>query len=114
LADEPTGNLDTVTSAEILSLLEKLNQAGKTILLVTHEEEVAAHARRIVRLRDGLIQSDVRLRPVGAEPAEGPPPALTEAGTAGSFDLMARTARLGVKNLLLHPLRSLLTILGIC
>jgi ABC-type lipoprotein export system ATPase subunit/ABC-type antimicrobial peptide transport system permease subunit len=113
LADEPTGNLDSVTSGEILALLENLNQAGKTILLVTHEEEVAAHARRIVRLRDGMIQSDVRLRPVATEPgAEAPPPPV-ETGAAGALDLVKRTARLGMKNLLLHPLRSLLTILGI-
>ena len=62
LADEPTGNLDSVTTREILDLLERLNQAGKTIIMVTHEEDVAEHAKRIVRLRDGLLQSDVRLR----------------------------------------------------
>lgn len=62
LADEPTGNLDSVTTAEILNLLAKLNSNGKTIIMVTHEEDVALHARRIVRLRDGLVQSDVRHR----------------------------------------------------
>ena len=64
LADEPTGNLDSKTSDEILSLLERLNEAGKTIIMVTHENDVAEHARRIVRLRDGLIQSDQRHRPL--------------------------------------------------
>jgi len=59
LADEPTGNLDSVTTEEILKLLEQLNGEGKTIIMVTHENEVAARARRVVRLRDGLIQSDV-------------------------------------------------------
>ena len=113
LADEPTGNLDTATSAEILALLENLNQAGKTILLVTHEEEVAAHARRIVRLRDGLIQSDERIRPVTTDALAETSHSLAHPSTSGGFDQVLRTAKLGVKNLLLHPLRSLLTILGI-
>ena len=115
LADEPTGNLDTVTSTEILELLDTLNKDGKTIILVTHEEDVAAHARRIVRLRDGVIQSDTRLRPV--EPSQHAPQVGTivdhPPGTAEVLSLVLRTATLGVKNLLLHPLRSLLTILGI-
>ncbi len=61
LADEPTGNLDSVTTAEILALLDKLNADGKTIILVTHEDEVAHRAKRIIRLKDGAIQSDQRL-----------------------------------------------------
>lgn len=61
LADEPTGNLDSVTTAEILALLDRLNAAGKTIILVTHEDEVAHRAKRIIRLKDGAIQSDERL-----------------------------------------------------
>ncbi len=59
LADEATGNLDTKTSEEILALFEKLNNEGRTIIMVTHEDDVAGHARRIIRLRDGLLQSDV-------------------------------------------------------
>lgn len=58
LADEPTGNLDTKTSYEIMALFEELHRAGNTIIVVTHENDIAQHARRIVRLRDGLIESD--------------------------------------------------------
>lgn len=61
LADEPTGNLDSVTANEILTLMDRLNSEGKTIIMVTHEDDVAHHAKRIVRLRDGLLQSDVLL-----------------------------------------------------
>src|SRR5471032_2816861 len=59
LADEPTGNLDSRTGEEIMELFEQLYSQGNTIIVVTHEEDIARHARRIVRLRDGLIESDV-------------------------------------------------------
>jgi putative ABC transport system ATP-binding protein len=55
LADEPTGNLDTKTSHEIMALFEEIHKKGNTIILVTHEEDIAQHAKRIVRLRDGLV-----------------------------------------------------------
>lgn len=58
LADEPTGNLDTKTSIEIMGLLEEIHSKGNTIILVTHEEDIAQHAHRIVRMRDGLIEND--------------------------------------------------------
>jgi putative ABC transport system ATP-binding protein len=59
LADEPTGNLDTRTSDEIMGLLCELNEAGKTIIMVTHENDIAAWAKRVVRMRDGRIESDL-------------------------------------------------------
>ncbi len=58
LADEPTGNLDTKTSIEIMGLIEDIHAKGNTIILVTHEEDIALHAHRIVRMRDGLIEND--------------------------------------------------------
>ncbi|GAB4396522.1 MAG: ABC transporter ATP-binding protein [Microscillaceae bacterium] len=58
LADEPTGNLDTKTSYEIMDLFDRLHQEGNTIIMVTHEEDIAKYAHRIVRLRDGLVESD--------------------------------------------------------
>ena len=59
LADEPTGNLDSTTSDEIMRLFDDIHQAGNTLVVVTHEEEIAQHAHRIIRLRDGMIESDV-------------------------------------------------------
>ncbi|MCZ4408071.1 ABC transporter ATP-binding protein [Cryomorphaceae bacterium 1068] len=61
LADEPTGNLDTKTSYEIMGLLDDIHKAGNTIILVTHEEDIAEHAKRIVRLRDGVIETDTKV-----------------------------------------------------
>ncbi|MBX2816726.1 MAG: ABC transporter ATP-binding protein [Saprospiraceae bacterium] len=64
LADEPTGNLDSKTSYEIMGIFEQLHREGNTIILVTHEPDIAEHAHRIVRLRDGLIESDLKNEPV--------------------------------------------------
>jgi putative ABC transport system ATP-binding protein len=68
LADEPTGNLDTATSNEIMGMFSRLNAEGRTIVLITHEEEIAAFAKRVVRLRDGLILDDSRSVAVGSPP----------------------------------------------
>lgn len=66
LADEPTGNLDTKTSIEIMDIFGSIQAAGNTVVLVTHEEDIANHAHRIVRLRDGLIETDKRKEPAMA------------------------------------------------
>lgn len=60
LADEPTGNLDSKTSEEIMNLIDAIHQAGNTVILVTHEEDIAQRAKRVIRLRDGVIESDMR------------------------------------------------------
>ncbi len=64
LADEPTGNLDSKTSYEIMALFHELHSRGNTIIIVTHEEDIAKHTSRIVRLRDGMIETDIKNEPV--------------------------------------------------
>jgi len=59
LADEPTGNLDTKTSVEIMEMFNKIHEGGNTVVLVTHEEDIANYARRVIRLRDGIIETDI-------------------------------------------------------
>ncbi|MBX7262921.1 MAG: ABC transporter ATP-binding protein [Chitinophagaceae bacterium] len=59
LADEPTGNLDTKTSVEVMEIFGKIQQAGNTVVLVTHEEDIANYAKRVVKLRDGLVETDI-------------------------------------------------------
>jgi len=69
LADEPTGNLDSRTSEEIIGIFQELNDAGKTVVLITHEPDIAAHARRVIYLRDGVIWRDERIVQTRANPA---------------------------------------------
>jgi putative ABC transport system ATP-binding protein len=73
LADEPTGNLDTASTHEVMSMFSSVNAAGRTVVLITHEEDVATYAKRVVRLRDGLVRSDERRAALA-----GPPPRLED------------------------------------
>jgi len=66
LADEPTGNLDSKTGVEIMGLFERLHAGGNTIVLVTHEADIAAHAHRVIHIRDGQVEKDVRSRPMAS------------------------------------------------
>lgn len=113
LADEPTGNLDSKTTEEILNLLEDLNQQGKTIVLVTHEKEVAARARRIIRMNDGEIASDERLKkPVvtSLQLEEKPSQKTTSSQWINSLANLTKSA---LQSMVTHPLRSILTGLGV-
>lgn len=92
LADEATGNLDSKTTAEILALFDELNEEGRTIIMVTHEDEVAARAKRVVRLRDGLLQSDV----------SNPDQQRQEAAQRAQRDI-ARVSKLESENLKSEP-----------
>jgi putative ABC transport system ATP-binding protein len=77
LADEPTGNLDSRTSEEIMAIFQDLNDAGKTIVLITHEPDIAQYAKRIVHVRDGFIQQDERIQQHRVTKKGIPPPVLT-------------------------------------
>jgi putative ABC transport system ATP-binding protein len=79
LADEPTGALDSHSTEEVLALFDDLNVSGRTVVVITHEEEVASHAKRVLRMRDGRILADQRQAPV-----IGPPPRLHPAATAAT------------------------------
>ncbi len=68
LADEPTGNLDSRTSEEVIGIFQSLNDSGKTIVLITHEPDIARYAKRVVHVRDGVIQKDERIQQYRVEP----------------------------------------------
>jgi macrolide transport system ATP-binding/permease protein len=114
LADEPTGNLDSASGEEIITILEKLNQEGKTIVLVTHEESIAAHANRIIRMMDGRIQSDdktengMRRSLKEGEPSQQRPPR-----TRFTLGEWREAISMAFSSIMATRLRSFLTMLGI-
>jgi len=115
LADEPTGNLDSQTGVEVLNLIDELNANGKTIVLVTHDEKVAARAHRVLHMKDGVIERDERQRQVA--PRAGTEffsrPSGREKKRVHFLLPIIRNIHLGIKSLMLRKMRSALTILGI-
>jgi macrolide transport system ATP-binding/permease protein len=110
LADEPTGNLDSKSQEEILALLQSLNAQGITVIIVTHEEEIARMASRVIRMRDGMIQSDERHRPaLGQAATTALAHGVTHPGVAGFFEHL----RQGLKTLAANKIRTGLSMLGI-
>ncbi len=118
LADEPTGNLDSKSQAEIMGILEGLNKKGKTVIMVTHEEEVATYARRIIRMRDGKVVSDER-KDKGLSSAEAPASPVSIDETIGGLRGKMKRAELSdhlrqaFGAILSHKMRSALSMLGI-
>ncbi len=118
-ADEPTGNLDTKSEEEILAILERLNKSGKTIIMVTHEDEIARHAKRIIRMRDGRIISDEKKekrKKLYAKPDSGIgtiDKALSKSHTSFGQAEFIDYIRQALGSIISHKLRSLLSILGI-
>ena len=88
LADEPTGNLDSRSTDDVLAIVDRLNADGRTIVLITHEDEVARHAKRVVRLVDGAVHQDVRQAPL-----DGLPPALLDPDYFDTHSLHTQNAR---------------------
>jgi len=117
-ADEPTGNLDTKSEEEIIALLEDLNRKGKTILMVTHEQEIAARARRIIRMRDGEIVADERKRARRKKPVAMPQGLSIDAILSESRQTLAQAAfidhfRQALHAIVSHKMRSFLSMVGI-
>ncbi len=113
LADEPTGALDSKSGAEMLAILHELHDQGHTIILVTHDAQVAAHAQRIIELRDGAVVSDRVIRPSAASVDRQRPPRPPERPLRAAWDRFTEALGMAVKAMNAHRMRTLLTMLGI-
>jgi macrolide transport system ATP-binding/permease protein len=118
LADEPTGNLDTKSEEEIISILEDLNKKGKTIIMVTHEKEIAERAKRVIYVRDGKIISDTKAASESRETLSPPlnvsiDDVLSESHFAASGAAFVDHLRQAVHAIVSHKMRSVLSMLGI-
>ena len=118
LADEPTGNLDTKSEEEIIAILEDLNQNGKTIIMVTHEQEIAAHAKRIIRMRDGEIVADDKKETKRKKPLVMTQRLTIDTILSESRQAFAKAAfidhfRQALHAIVSHKMRSLLSMVGI-
>ena len=105
LADEPTGNLDSTTEQEILDILDELHGEGRTLVIVTHDDAVAERAERVIHLKDGLVDQDIR-----KSAAKAVAELIRFPGMRGSS--LIQIVQVGFKSLRLHKLRSGLTMLG--
>jgi len=118
LADEPTGNLDTKASEEIIAILETLHQQGKTIVMVTHEQEIAAHTERIIHMRDGEIIADERKKSRAQKPKARPQSLSVDTILSESQQAFAKAAfvdhfRQALHAIVSHKMRSFLSMVGI-
>ena len=113
LADEPTGALDSVSGTELLHLFDDLHRRGHTIVVITHDPDVAARASRIIQIRDGAILSDSRPGPPETPVAPLERPAVERTGPGALVGRIGEAAQMAVRALAAHRLRSFLTMLGI-
>ncbi|HHQ4568916.1 TPA: MacB family efflux pump subunit [Aeromonas hydrophila] len=112
LADEPTGALDSQSGKEVMAILKELHAQGHTIILVTHDMEVASHADRIITLKDGRVQEDSGRKPAAVPVAPTAAPAGKE-GAGHDWDRYREAARMALHAMLAHRMRTFLTMLGI-
>jgi macrolide transport system ATP-binding/permease protein len=112
LADEPTGNLDSTSEKEIIQILKELNDSGITVVVVTHEEEIGAQAKRLIRMRDGIVQSDERIENFVSPSSRPEKAAISSKSESSSLDFLAYFHQ-GFQTLMANKVRTSLSMLGI-